>query len=178
MTSARAMIMAKEAGFTSYGIFKRSDISPSKEVRDMCSADKCSRYSKSWSCPPACGSLEYFSEELKRFSWGILLQMTGNMEDDFDAEAMLDTEEKLKKSFESICQKLAGLKEVFMPLSAGSCTVCSKCTYPDAPCRFPDKMFPSMEAAGLLVSEVCSAAGTAYYYGEKTITFSSCILFE
>ena len=34
----------------------------------------------------------------------------------------------------------------------------------------------SMEAFGLLVSEVCTKNGLSYYYGPKTITFTACIL--
>jgi hypothetical protein len=37
-------------------------------------------------------------------------------------------------------------------------------------------MLSSMEAYGLLVSEVCRASGLPYYYGPKTLTFSACIL--
>ena len=54
---------------------------------------------------------------------------------------------------------------------------CAKCTYPDQPCRFPDKAFTSMEAYGLLVTDVCKSADTPYYYGRNTVTFTSCVLF-
>ena len=63
-----------------------------------------------------------------------------------------------------------------LPLTAGSCTLCRKCTYPERPCRFPKKRFSSMEAYGLLVSDVCLKSGLKYYYGPKTITYTSCIL--
>ena len=63
-----------------------------------------------------------------------------------------------------------------LPLTAGSCTICRSCTCPEKPCRFPNKMLSSMEAYGLLVSEVCKDAGLAYYYGPGTLTYSACIL--
>ena len=44
------------------------------------------------------------------------------------------------------------------------------------PCRYPDKLWPSMEAYGLLVSDACRSAGLEYYHGPGTITYSSCIL--
>ena len=63
-----------------------------------------------------------------------------------------------------------------LPLSAGTCTLCPTCSCPDAPCRHPARALISMEAAGLLVSEVCEAAGIPYYHGKGTISFTSCIL--
>lgn len=57
-------------------------------------------------------------------------------------------------------------------------TICSQCTYPDSPSRFPDKAIPSMEAYGLLVSKVCEKSGLPYYYGPKTLTYTSCVLID
>ena len=64
-----------------------------------------------------------------------------------------------------------------LPLSAGPCLVCRKCTYPHRPCRFPAKAISSMEAYGLLVSDICIRSGLQYNYGPKTLTYTSCILF-
>ncbi len=63
-----------------------------------------------------------------------------------------------------------------LPMAAGSCTICQQCTYPDRPCRFPDRMFPSMEACGLVINDVCRDSGMPYDYGAGTITYTSCIL--
>ena len=65
----------------------------------------------------------------------------------------------------------------FMPLGAGTCLICPECTYPDAPCRYPDKQIVSMEAAGLVVNDVCKQADIPYNHGQDTIQFSSCILY-
>ena len=35
-----------------------------------------------------------------------------------------------------------------------------------------------MEAYGLLVSDVCLKSGVKYYYGPKTMTYTSCILID
>jgi len=37
-------------------------------------------------------------------------------------------------------------------------------------------MTSSMEAMGLLVSEVCEAAGLPYYYGPNTLTYTGAVL--
>ena len=56
-----------------------------------------------------------------------------------------------------------------MGMGTGTCTRCKTCTYPDAPCRFPDELVSSMEACGLVVSEVCTANGVPYNHGKDTI---------
>ena len=44
--------------------------------------------------------------------------------------------------------------------------------------RLEEKMFSSMEACGILVSEACTLAGLKYYYGPRTLTYSSCVLYN
>ena len=41
-----------------------------------------------------------------------------------------------------------------MALSTESCDICEVCTYPDAPCRFPQKMHPCVESHGIIVCEL------------------------
>ena len=61
-------------------------------------------------------------------------------------------------------------------MGVGACSLCEECTYPDAPCRFPDRMATSMEACGLFVSKVCTDNGLAYNYGQGNMAFTSCFL--
>jgi predicted metal-binding protein len=61
--------------------------------------------------------------------------------------------------------------------SAGGCTCCKKCAYPD-PCRFPQIAFPSMEAVGVYVSELARRAGLRYNSGENTVTYFTMILYK
>ena len=169
--------LVQERGFSQYGILSTEGLQFRTEVREMCASDRCHLYGRSWKCPPACGSLEEIREEAKRFRKGIVLQMTGQMEDDYDIETMMETEVTLKKKVLALVEELKKQGYEVLPMSAGGCTLCKECTYPDAPCRFPDKAYPSMEAYGLVVSDCCTMAGVKYYYGPKTITFSACILF-
>ena len=71
---------------------------------------------------------------------------------------------------------LVAVLVVVLALGAGCCTQCGECTYPHAPCRFPEKMISSMEAFGILVLEVCQANGLPYYYGSDKIAYTSCFL--
>lgn len=177
MQQQKAVKLAERYGFSHAGIFQVSDMKFREEVRKMCADGRCARYGHCWSCPPACGTLEESRRRAAAFDWGLLLQTTGQMEDPFDWECMKKTERIQKKKFLELCSYLHRAEERILPMSAGSCTLCGTCTYPQSPCRFPERMCSSMEAYGLLVSETCEAAGIPYYYGENTITYHSCILF-
>ena len=179
MTKEEAGRLAEEAGFSHWGFFKTEGLRFLPEVRDMCAAGKCTRYDHCWSCPPACGTIEDAAKKAAAYDWGILLQTTAELEDDYDGETMMEAEALQKERFEALCAKIAEKGgEKMLPMGAGSCTICKTCTYPDAPCRFPDRMVTSMEAYGLVVSDVCKLADTPYYYGPLTITYTSCILFQ
>lgn len=62
--------------------------------------------------------------------------------------------------------------------ASGRCTLCARCTYPDRPCRYPTKRLSSMEAYGLFVSDICTRSGLAYNYGPRTMTYTSCVLYN
>ena len=176
MTREQAKSLAAEIGFDHWGFFPVDKLRFLPEVRAACEENKCRAYGKSWACPPACGSLAECEARAKAYAWGILLQTTGQMEDDFDVEVMFGAERIQKERFLAFCDALESGDA--QPLGAGTCTLCAKCAYPDEPCRFPSKMHPSMEAFGLQVMDVCKAADIPYYYGPRTITYSSCVLFR
>lgn len=168
---------AEETGFSHIGLFSTESLDFRQEVRDMCKAGRCGAYGTRWTCPPYCGTLEESISMAKKFTTGILLQMTGQMEDDFDVECMQKTEQEVKDKLGIFVKQLREKNISCLPMTAGTCTKCSKCTCPKEPCRFPEEAFTSMEAYGLIVSDVCNAAGVKYNYGPRTITFTTCVLF-
>ena len=170
--------LARQLGFSRFGAVEMSALEFRQEVRDMCVADRCLSYGKNWSCPPACGTPEVCAQRLGAYARGILVQTVGEMEDDFDAEAIGGTYLRHKAAFDALARQTRALHSDCLPLTAGACMVCKKCTCPDRPCRFPGKRLSSMEAYGLLVSDVCLKSGLEYNYGPKTITYTSCILFN
>ena len=168
--------LAEQIGFSHAALLKAESLRAMPEVREMCASDRCRRFGKSWSCPPACGSLEECQTRMQGYTGGVLVQTTAELEDEFDFESMAKAQEEHKKRFFTLARQTRLLSPDCLPLTAGSCSICRSCTYPDRPCRFPSKMLSSMEAYGLLVSEVCAASGLPYYYGPGTLTYSSCIL--
>lgn len=168
--------LALEIGFSHAAPLNTAALVARPEVRDMCAGGRCQRYGKSWSCPPACGSLAACQARMRAYTGGVLVQTTAQLADDFDYESMTRAQEEHKKNFFTLARQTRLLLPDCLPLTAGSCTICRSCTCPERPCRFPQKMLSSMEAYGLLVSEVCAASGLAYYYGPGTLTYSACIL--
>ena len=178
MTREAAAALAEELGFAGRGTFETKDLKFLKEVRDMCKANKCGLYGKTWTCPPACGTLAESRKKAKGYRWGIVLQTTAQMEDEFDGEAIEEAQATQKERFVEYVRHLREAGEDFLPMGSGGCGAgCKTCTYPDEPCRFPEKAFTSIEAYGLLVTDVCKLADTPYYYGRNTVTFTSCVLF-
>ena len=167
---------AKELGFEHVGYLDPARLTFMPEVREMCASDRCHMYGKCWTCPPGCGTLEEIQQRALHYNRGILLQSTGILEDDFDVETMQHTEQLHKRRFLTFVGWLRSKVPDCMPMSSGACEICASCTYPDQPCRFPQKAIPSMEACGLLVSNVCLSSGLGYYYGPKTMTYTSCAL--
>ena len=167
---------AREAGFEA-ALFDASALEPKQEVRSYCAEDMCTRYNTSWSCPPGCGTLEEMKERMSRYSTGILVMSvieTGGHYDETKVRHGADHKER----FEKLVRQTKELFPDCMPMGAGTCTRCEKCTYPNAPCRFPDDLYYSMEASGLIVKDVCDLSGMPYYWGPDRVCFFSCILFN
>ncbi len=127
-----ADILIQEAlseGFSHAGRLNIEALVFMPEVREMCSADGCNSYGKNWTCPPACRSIEDAAREAAQYSFGLLVQTTGYMEDDFDYETMQETSIKHKASFEALVDKLRERYDKVLPMGAGACTICDQCTF-------------------------------------------------
>lgn len=169
---------ALAAGFSHAGELNTESLVFMPEIRQMCNAEACPQYDTNWRCPPACGSIEDAAEQAARYSFGVIVQTTGKMEDHFDYEAMTTTGKEHKEHFASLVKDLKTRYDDILPMGAGTCTICEKCSYPDEPCRHPDDAISSMEAYGLWVSKVCELSDIPYNYGELTVTYTSCYLLK
>ena len=147
-----------------------------EDVRAMCAQDKCGAYGRNWTCPPYCGTLEECEARMRSCKEGILLQTVGHMKKDIDSRAYRDTERRHMEAFRIFAQRLRRAKPKALCLGAGGCRICKKCAWPE-PCRFPERALSSMEGYGLFVTQVCRDAGVPYHHGEKTITYTACVLY-
>lgn len=179
MTEINKIIeQAKQYGFNEAAYLDVSTINLSDEVRDMCNEKNCQKYNTNWSCPPGCGTLEEGREKLSNYSMGIIVQTIGEIEDSLDYEGMMDIAEKHKNRFNNFYKIIKETYKDALAFGSGCCTVCSECTYPDEPCRFPNDYVSSMEANGMLVSEICKLNNIKYYYGPNKIAYTSCFVIK
>lgn len=169
---------AKSMGFSEVGELDSKTITLKQEVRDMCASNTCGMYGKNWSCPPGSGELDICREELKDYKYGVIVQTVGDIEDSFDFEGMMEVQDKHTKMYEDFAEVLKKKYKKVLCLGTGTCTICKECTYPDNPCRFPDKQISSMESYGMLVSEICKDNNMKYYYGSDKICYTACYLIE
>jgi predicted metal-binding protein len=168
--------LALNCGFSHVGDLETATIQVRREVRESCAENKCKAYGTRWSCPPGCGTLEECEARIKRYRRGILLQTTGVLEDSLDYEGMSKAAEEHGKHMAAFAREIKALYPASLMVGAGACIRCETCTYPDAPCRFPDEMTASMEALGMVVSDVCRDNQLPYYYGPNTLTYVGCVL--
>ena len=56
--------------------------------------------------------------------------------------------------------------------------ICKTCSYPDAPCRHPDRMFPCIESYGILVTDLAEKNWITFMSGSGLVTWFSLILYK
>jgi len=169
---------AKDFGFSHAALLQTSTLVVRDEVRDMCAADLCHSFNRSWVCPPACGTLDECREIIQRYERGLIVQTTAELDDPFDYEGMMAAGVVQKRLVTEFREVLRPSYPAMKTLGNGACDGCSECAYPAEPCRHPDLAMPSMEAFGLVVSDVCAANGLGYNYGPGTVTYTGCYLLD
>ena len=150
-------------GFSHAALLDPATLVARPEVRLMCAADRCQAFNRCWVCPPASGSLEDSQRIISQYRSGLIVQTTGDLEDPFDYDAMMALDQVQKERLSEFREDLWPGYPDLIALGNGACTICDTCTYPGAPCRHPDLAIQSMEAFGLVVSDVCAQNGLGYY---------------
>ena len=160
-----------------YKLIETSDIPFSQAVVDMCKANRCGKYGTCWTCPPGVGNLDELERKIKSYKTACVFTCKYDLEDSFEFEGMIEGQKSAKQVLRSITESLRTDGEKFMALGCEGCGLCEKCTYPDAPCRFPEKAVPSVEACGINVVRLAKESGINYNNGSDTVTYFCVILF-
>lgn len=157
---------------------KVADISFSPDLRTLCEMNSCGAFGTNWGCPPGCGTVDELSCKVREYPSGVVYQYVGALEDSFDYEGMMEA----GRVFGGITDGIRSFVQANVPasfvLGAGGCTLCGTCTYPDAPCRFPERKNISVEACGINVSVLCAKCGLGYIHGPNTVTNTGVVLFR
>ncbi len=165
----------QEAGFESVGRCDASALRVLPDVREMCSSGSCRMYGTRWTCPPHCGSLEEFQTQFDERTVCFVFQTVVQLEDEFDGEGMMEAAELQAQRVDRLSELLDGNPRALI-MGTGACMACDACTCPTEPCRHPERRHVSMEAAGLMVNDVCIAAGIPYNHGAGTIAYTGCVI--
>ena len=170
-----------EAQIAQYHICEYAFIDPKKisfleNVRYICRTE-CPQYGKSWSCPPAVGTVEECKKRCEIYTGGFLFTTIAEVDLMGDMEEALAT----RMEHEEITREIRNLfleecKEVRV-LSTESCAICEECAYPDGPCRHPEKMFPCIESYGILVTELAERYGIQFISEAGVVTWFSLLLY-
>ena len=161
-----------------YKVIDTGVIPFSPAVREACERNFCGRYGKNWMCPPHVGAMEALAEKIRSYPRAAVVTCKYAIEDSFDLEGMQEGERCAKRVFTELTDALRETGGRFLLLGCGGCSLCESCACPDAPCRFPDRAAPSMEACGINVMQLAGQIGVRYNNGPNTVTYFCLILFE
>ncbi|MCL2759995.1 MAG: DUF2284 domain-containing protein, partial [Treponema sp.] len=135
-----------------------------------CKANACGNYNKSWTCPPACESLEEQKQKILSYDKLFVFTTKHDIEDSFDYDGMT----KGRELHILLTEKVKNQMGDVLVYGAGACPTCKTCAFP-SPCSFSEKKIYSIEAAGIDVTQLSKAAGISYNNGPNTVTFFSII---
>lgn len=166
-----------ELPICAYAFLGIEDIPFKEEVRYICRTE-CTRYGKSWSCPPAVGTVEECKKRCEPYTGGFLFTSMTEVPDLEDLEGMLSTRAEHEEITRRVRDVFQEEGEEVLVLSTESCAICKRCTYPDAPCRHPDRMFPSLEGYGILVTKLAERCGIPFLAEGNVVTWFSLILYR
>ncbi len=154
-----------------YEFIRTTELTFSARVRAVCERE-CPMYGKSWACPPGVGSVEECRARCLAFPEALLLTTAAEVRDIADMEETLATRgahEEITRQAEAMLR--AEGAETYV-LSTEACVRCEKCTYPDAPCRFPDELYPCTESHAIVVTDIAEKYGIEFISGNVVTWFS------
>lgn len=148
------------------------------EIRRICEGNTCRNYGASWACPPAIGTLEACKERVCKYDKMLLFSKRYELADSFDFDGMITGLRDFKDTVDTFNQHIKSVLSDYLLLSNEGCGRCSTCTYPNAPCRFPQSLHHSLEGYGFLVNELAQEAGVHYNNGPNSVTYFGALLFN
>ena len=149
-----------------------------EDVVAACKSNACGRYGKYWTCPPGVGTLEELKAKYTKYETAFVFTTRHELEDSFDFEGMMRGGEEHQRAEEKILAEVRAAGGAMLGAGGGGCRKCAECTYPSAPCRFPDSVRPSVEACGISVVELARDCGVNYHNGPNTVTYFSVVFFS
>lgn len=159
-----------------YAFIKPKSVKFSDRVRTICKKE-CPRYGRSWSCPPAVGSVAKCKEKCLSYSDALFFSSVAEVSDVYNMEEVLKTRREHEEYTVQIEEFLRQQGCLVYTLSTESCSICEKCAYPRKPCMHPEQMHPCIESHGILVTKTIEDNKMDYYMGEKILLWYTMMFF-
>ncbi|MBQ8893170.1 MAG: DUF2284 domain-containing protein [Clostridia bacterium] len=163
------------AGVFQFESLPVGEIPFSEAVTAACAANRCGKYATCWTCPPGLDP-QKAKERIQAYQTAWVFTCKYNLEDSFDFEGMRAGGHATHKKLLALTDDLHRDGIDFMALGCEGCILCEACTYPHAPCRFPERAIPSVEACGIDVVALSRRVGINYHNGPNTVTYFCVIL--
>lgn len=177
-TARQISLLAAQSGFSAWSYISVDQLQYHPEIRQICEGNLCRNYGTSWACPPAIGTLEACKARLKDYNRMLLFSRFYPLEDSFDFEGMKAGMVQFKKTVDAFQQLISPHLSRYLLLSNEGCGRCKQCTYPHAPCRFPQLLHHSLEGYGWIISDLAREAGIPYINGPNTVTYFGALCFH
>lgn len=149
-----------------------------EEVRMIC-RQECPMYGKSWSCPPAVGSVEECKNRCECFDGVFLFTTIAEVSDIANFDETLKTRfehEKITRTLGAMFQEEGMTIQL---LSSESCAICETCAYCEGKaCRHPEYMIPCIESQGILVTELAEKYEIPFLENMTTVQWFGMILYK
>ena len=159
-----------------YKFGKTEELFFTDKVRYICEIE-CPMYGKSWSCPPAVGTVEECRQRCLKYENMFIFTTIAQIDDMEDFDKMLETRGEHEKVTHAINKIIKDKCGDTYALSSESCQLCKKCTYPDGECVHKDKMLPCIESHGILVVQLAEQKEMMYSNGYDILTWFGIILY-
>ena len=160
-----------ELPISQYAWIDPRQIEFSERIRYVCEHE-CTMYGKSWACPPAVGTVEACREKVLSYPAGLVFTTLTEVEDIADLEATFATRAPHEQITRQVRDILRQYASDVLTFSTEACAICEHCTYPNAPCRNPDRMFPCVESYGVVATDLAEKNGIEFYNGNLVTWFS------
>ena len=160
-----------------YEFIKTEELVFSERVRYICKSE-CPMYGTSWACPPAVGSVEECRRRCLEFEDALLIVTAAEVSDAENMEETLSTREEHEETVRMARDFIDEQASESYALSSESCSFCRECTWPDAPCRRPDKMMPCVESHGIVVTDIAEKYGISFLPDGHTVMWFAVIFYK
>lgn len=158
-----------------YAFMRPEDLPFSERVQQVCQME-CPMYGKSWSCPPAVGSVTACRARCLCYDSALLLVTAHEVEHSAELMQALTTKPLHTALVEQVRDLLEAEGKTCLCLSGDACAHCDGCSWPQ-PCRQPRLQMPCLEGYGVVVSELAEGLGISFPPEPGLVYWYAVILF-